>query len=175
MGAVLGFMRELAVTEERPDAITVSEGRLWEMLAGSPPLGECVMIEQSGKSFNDGRDTPPNHRIDDKPAWHVVGYVWFLMLPATFSGRTVLYIEDLVIGTAHRGGGLGEAAMALLAGLAQERGCSEMHWSVVQVNTRAMRFYERLGGQTQQEDGTVRYAMSADGLSRLVERINRRG
>ncbi|MEZ6233195.1 MAG: GNAT family N-acetyltransferase [Phycisphaerales bacterium] len=127
MPLVLEGTRQLAAVEGRPDSVTATPEMLWSLLTGPRPLGECVIIEEDA--------TPPVG----------VGHAWFYLHPSTFSGESWLYLEDICILKAHRSRGLGRLAMAALARVALERGCTGMHWSVVSGNAAAIRFYERLG------------------------------
>lgn len=127
MPLVLEGTRQLALVEGRPDSVTATPEMLWSLLSGPRPLGECVVIEDDS--------TPPVG----------VGHAWFYLHPSTFSAERWLYLEDICILEAHRSRGLGRLAMAALARLALERGCTGMHWSVVSGNAAAIRFYQRLG------------------------------
>ncbi|MCB9841412.1 MAG: GNAT family N-acetyltransferase [Phycisphaeraceae bacterium] len=150
MPFVLEGTRQLAVVEGRPGSVTATPETLWSLLSGSRPLGECVVIEHDS--------TPP---VD-------VGHAWFYFHPSTFSGEKWLYLEDICIHQAHRSRGLGRLAMAALARLALERGCTGMHWSVVSGNDAAMRFYERLGAVP--KTGIESYKLVDGALERLASR-----
>ena len=58
-----------------------------------------------------------------------------------------LYLEDLYVRPAQRGGGIGEAMLRRLAALAVERNYGRFEWSVLDWNEGAIRFYERMGAQ----------------------------
>ncbi|HET9361801.1 MAG TPA: GNAT family N-acetyltransferase, partial [Vicinamibacterales bacterium] len=55
------------------------------------------------------------------------------------------YLEDLFVVPEWRGRGVGRQLLAYLAALAVERRCGRMEWSVLDWNTSAIGFYERLG------------------------------
>jgi len=84
---ILTYVRELAAWEGRPDAATASAHDLRELLFGSHPLAEAVML------LDPAAGTP-------------VGYAWFYLTTATFTGRAILYLEDLYVTPAARGLGL---------------------------------------------------------------------
>ena len=49
-----------------------------------------------------------------------------------------------------RGRGIGQRLLVHLAGLAVERGCGRMEWTVLDWNEPALRFYERMGARVMQ-------------------------
>ena len=57
------------------------------------------------------------------------------------------YIDSLHVLPSRRSLGIGRQLLAALAHVLQDRGCSELSLHVVRGNTRARRFYERLGGE----------------------------
>ncbi|MHC4939822.1 MAG: GNAT family N-acetyltransferase [Planctomycetota bacterium] len=85
-----------------------------------------------------GRDTPGHHFfdiVDDEP----VGSLWV----AEVDGD--LFIYDIMVDEAHRGRGLGTAAMRAAEDLARKRGAAGIGLSVFAHNEGAIRLYERLG------------------------------
>jgi putative NIF3 family GTP cyclohydrolase 1 type 2/ribosomal protein S18 acetylase RimI-like enzyme len=72
-----------------------------------------------------------------------VGVLWFAMDPDTAPGRVFIY--DIFIDEAHRGRGLGSAAMQLLEEDASRLGAEEVALHVFSDNTGAIRLYERRG------------------------------
>jgi GNAT superfamily N-acetyltransferase len=77
----------------------------------------------------------------------VVGYAFFFETYSTFLARPTLYLEDLFVLPAHRGEGTGKALFIHLAREAARRGCGRMEWAVLDWNTPAIAFYQRLGAQ----------------------------
>ena len=51
----------------------------------------------------------------------------------------------------HRGKGAGRALLAALARIAVQQGCGRMEWTVLDWNTPAIRFYERIGATIRRE------------------------
>ncbi|MBX3385734.1 MAG: GNAT family N-acetyltransferase [Phycisphaeraceae bacterium] len=170
MPRVLENLRELAVVEQRPegrDAVCATEEQLWAMLAGPQRMAECVMIELVGAGSGANEGTAAASCGADERA-SIVGHAWLGFVGGTFGGKPWLYVEDLYLDAAHRGGGLGRRVMAMLARLAIDRGCAGLVWSVVTANAGAIRFYERLGAELTTD--SVEYSLSGEALERLAER-----
>ena len=74
-----------------------------------------------------------------------VGFALYFFAYSTFAARPTLYLEDLFVMPAHRGGGAGRALLIALARIAVRKGCGRMEWAVLDWNRSAIRFYRRLG------------------------------
>jgi GNAT superfamily N-acetyltransferase len=61
--------------------------------------------------------------------------------------RPMLYVSDLYVVPAHRGGGLGRALMAAASRLARDAGTEHLVWAVLKQNAAAAAFYRRLGAR----------------------------
>jgi GNAT superfamily N-acetyltransferase len=79
--------------------------------------------------------------VDDKP----VGYATYFFSFTSMMGRRALWLDDLFVDPAFRGKGLGKALMAYVARIAVENRCARLEWIVLDWNTSAMEFYQRLG------------------------------
>ncbi|WP_068071464.1 GNAT family N-acetyltransferase [Novosphingobium lentum] len=75
------------------------------------------------------------------------GFALFFHNFSTFEGKPGIYLEDLYVRPAARGAGLGKALLAHLAALAVARDCARLEWSVLDWNTPAIGFYEKLGAR----------------------------
>ena len=80
-----------------------------------------------------------------------VGFALFFFTYSTFLGRPTLYLEDLFVVPTARGRGAGKALLAALARIAVRRGCGRMEWTVLDWNTPAIGFYERLGARLRKD------------------------
>jgi GNAT superfamily N-acetyltransferase len=58
-----------------------------------------------------------------------------------------VYLEDLFVDPAARGGGVARRLVEALAAEAQERGCARVEWAVLDWNEAAKAFYRRLGAR----------------------------
>ena len=98
----------------------------------------------------------------------VVGVALFYEGLGTFRAKPFLYLEDLVVSDAGRSRGVGEALMAALAREVLERGALRLEWAVLDWNSRAISFYERLGARHPSE--WVKYALEGEALERVARR-----
>ncbi|WP_427928899.1 N-acetyltransferase family protein, partial [Agrobacterium cavarae] len=87
--------------------------------------------------------------------------VWFLSY-STWLSRNGLYLEDLYVTPDARGSGAGKALLKRLAAIAVEKGCGRFEWSVLDWNEPAIRVYQAIGAEAQDE--WVRYRLSGEAL-----------
>ena len=132
---VVGLVHELAEYERAPELCTLTEEQLRSALfEGSPSLfGHIARV---------GED--------------VVGCaLWFLNF-STWRGVHGIYLEDLFVQPAHRGGGIGRALLTELAAECVRRGYARLEWAVLDWNEPAIGFYRSLGAVPQDEWTTFR-------------------
>ncbi len=79
---------------------------------------------------------------------------------ATFSGKKVLYIEDLYIDEAVRGKGYGTQIFDFLRTVAKDKNCSHMEWKCLNWNSPTISFYEKMGGKL--SDGWLVYTLGEE-------------
>lgn len=142
---ILRFVRELAAYEREPDAVAATEPMLADALFGPTPAAEAVIAE-----------------VDGAP----VGFALFFHNFSTWTGKRGLYLEDLYVTPEARGGGVGRALLAYLAGVALDRGCARFEWAVLDWNAPAIGFYRAIGA-IGMEEWTVQ-RLSGDALVRLA-------
>jgi len=80
-----------------------------------------------------------------------IGFALYFFTYSTFLARPTLYLEDLFVIPEARGRGAGKALLAALARVAAKRGCGRMEWAVLDWNTPAIGFYERLGAKLRKD------------------------
>jgi len=122
--SLVALIRELADFEKLSHLVQVTPQSLHPHLFGERPVAEAVVAEVGAR---------------------VVGFALFFTNFSTFLGKPGLYLEDLYVQPAHRGAGIGRALLEHLAALANQRDCGRFEWSVLDWNTDAIRFYERMG------------------------------
>ena len=138
------LIRDLAEYERLADEVRFDEAVLGQKLFGQRPYAEVVIGELNGEAQ---------------------GFALFFHNFSTFEGKPGIYLEDLFVRPAARGSGLGKALLSHLAGLALERDCARLEWSVLDWNEPAIGFYKNLGARLM-DDWTVMRVDGAD-LARL--------
>jgi GNAT superfamily N-acetyltransferase len=143
--AIHRFISELAEYERASHEVVATEEDLRRDLFGErPAIFAHLAVDDGGEA---------------------VGFaLWFLNY-STWRGRHGIYLEDLYVTPAARGGGHGKALLTELAKIAEERGYGRFEWSVLDWNTPAIGFYTSIGARPQDE-WTV-YRMSGDTLREL--------
>jgi GNAT superfamily N-acetyltransferase len=153
LAAVVELVHELAEYEREPQSCTLTEEQLATALFGPAPalFGHVAEVPTGA----DGSGPP-----------EVVGFaLWFVNF-STWRGVHGLYLEDLFVRPAHRGGGLGRALLATLAAVCAERGYARFEWSVLDWNEPSIGFYRSLGAVAMDEWTTFR--LHGDALSALA-------
>ena len=145
VGAMHALMYELAEFEKLTHLFTGTADGLADALFGARPAAEALVAEDAGR---------------------IVGYALFFHNYSTFLSRRGLYLEDLYVQPSQRGTGLGTAMLRALAAIAVERGCARFEWTVLDWNTPAIGFYEKLGATVLPDWRVVR--MTGDALEKLA-------
>ena len=76
-----------------------------------------------------------------------VGYAITFETYSSFLARPTLYLEDLFLLPSHRRLGIGKTILDTLISDATRRGCGRVEWVVLDWNTEAQKFYNRLGAK----------------------------
>lgn len=139
--AILRFITDLAIYEKAEHEVMATVESLEATLFGPDSVTEAAILEKDGK-----------------PAGFAV---WFYSY-STWLARNGLYLEDLYVDPAHRGGGGGKMLLKFLARRAVEKNCGRFEWSVLDWNESAIRVYDQIGGEPQTE--WIRYRLSGDKL-----------
>ncbi|MEU9445908.1 GNAT family N-acetyltransferase [Streptomyces sp. NPDC048304] len=130
--AIHAMIRELAEYEKALEEAKASEEQLAEALFGARPAAFAHMA------------------VDDASGEPVGFALWFLNF-STWRGVHGIYLEDLYVRPAARGGGHGRALLTELARICVERGYGRLEWAVLDWNRPAIGFYEALGARPQDE------------------------
>jgi len=143
---ILDFIRELAEYEKAVEQAVATATNLHEDLFGPKPACESLIGE-----------------IDGSP----LGFALFFHNYSTWIGRKGVYLEDLYVRPAARGKGLGELLLRSVAQIAIDRGCKRMEWNVLDWNTPALDFYQKLGAMSMSE-WTI-HRVSGNALTTLAQ------
>ena len=143
---LLSLIRELATYEKKAEKAVVTEEDLLRDGFGPQPKFRALIAEWEGE-----------------PA----GYASFFYFYSTFQGRPALFLEDLFVLDEFRGKGIGKALLAAVAKLAIEEKCFGLRWEVLDWNTPAIKFYEKLGADFLHERKVVTF--DEEGLRRVAD------
>ncbi len=127
---VLGLIRELAVYERAPEAVTNTLAAMQRDGFGPAPIFSFFVLE------------------DD--AAEIVGLALFYTAYSTWKGR-MLYLEDLVVTEAARRGGFGRLLFDAVVAEARATGAVRLKWQVLDWNEPAIGFYKKLGATIESE------------------------
>jgi GNAT superfamily N-acetyltransferase len=145
---ILDFIKQLAAYEKMVNEVTANIDTLRLSLFGHHKVAEVILAEY--------KELP-------------VAFTLFFHNFSTFLGKPGLYIEDLFVKPEMRGKGIGTTMLCFLARLALDRNCGRMEWWVLDWNSSAIRFYEKIGAQAMDE-WTV-FRVTEDRLTHLAEKI----
>lgn len=141
---MLALVRELAVFERAPDEVTVTLEHMRDAGFGADPVWVGWVAE-----------------VDDLIVGMAVCYERY----STWKGRR-LYLEDIIVTEQARGQRIGGMLFKLCAAHAVEKNYNGMLWQVLDWNTDAIRFYERLGAAMDPQ--WVNGSIEREQLARLV-------
>lgn len=94
-------------------------------------------------------------RVAVRDGGGLVGITVAVLHEGTWTAQPILYLEDLFVDPAARGGGIGRALMADTVATAKRLGCSRLYWHTHGGNAAARRLYDSFVPA----DDFVRYRM----------------
>lgn len=128
--ALMTLIKALADYEQLSHQVTGTAADLAAALFGPRPYAEAALAWVGGQP---------------------VGLVLFFYNFSTFLMKPGLYLEDIFVQPDYRGQGIGKALLVYLGQLALARGCGRLDWNVLDWNTPAIAFYQRMGAEIQPE------------------------
>jgi GNAT superfamily N-acetyltransferase len=130
MDAVHSLVSELAAFEKASDKVTTNAAIYRQDGFGERPFFEAFVAEKE-----DGE---------------IIGMALFFMAYSTWRGK-MLFLDDLVVREQHRNVGIGKLLMEALIMHCKEKQIDLMRWQVLDWNSDAIRFYEKLGAEISKE------------------------
>jgi GNAT superfamily N-acetyltransferase len=124
------FVLGLAEYEHLLHAVEATARDTAEALFGPAPRVFCDIVEADGAP---------------------VGFALWFYTYSTFAGRGGIYLEDLFVLPEVRGRGAGRALLADLARRCVDEGLGRLEWAVLDWNTPAIGFYDKLGSASLDE------------------------
>lgn len=121
---IFKLIQALAEYENLSHQVTGSPEALEKHLFGETPYAEAIIAEWEEKT---------------------VGFALFFPNYSTFLTKPGLYIEDIFVLPNYRLRGIGKAMLTHIAHLAAMRDAGRLEWSVLDWNTPAIGFYQKMG------------------------------
>jgi len=123
---MLALVKELALFEKEPEAVTVTVAEMLDAGFGKDPVWFGWVAE------------------GDAASGKLVGMAVCYTRYSTWRGRTI-YLEDIIVTEAARGGKVGDRLFRECVKHAAANDYNWMRWQVLDWNVDAIRFYERFG------------------------------
>lgn len=118
---LMELVRELAVYEREPEAVTASLQHFEESGFGEQSVWWAIVAETDGI---------------------IVGFALYYIRYSTWKGQR-MYLEDLIVTDEYRGRGIGKKLLDELIEVAKAKGFSGMLWQVLDWNEPAINFYKK--------------------------------
>lgn len=118
---ILDLIKELAIFEKAPDAVTNTVADIESDGFGEHPAFRCLIAEWNGE---------------------VAGISLYYIRYSTWKGR-ILYLEDLIVREKHRGNGIGKSLLERTLQEAEKLGVNGTRWQVLDWNEPAIEFYKK--------------------------------
>jgi GNAT superfamily N-acetyltransferase len=143
---LLDLFGELAEYEHLEHELKATEEQLREALFGQRPAAEALIAERDGEAL---------------------GYALFFPTFSSFLASTGVWLEDLFVRPAERGGGVGKALLAAVAARVRERGGERLEWAALDWNELALGFYRGIGAKTM-NDEWITHRLDGEALASVV-------
>jgi len=118
---LLELVRELAIYERAPEAVTITEQHFEESGFGPNPVWWAFVAETGGR---------------------VEGFALYYIRFSTWKGQR-MYLEDFIVNESLRGQGIGRLLFDRLLAEAREKGYNGLQWQVLDWNEPAINFYRK--------------------------------
>ena len=123
---IAAYLNKLAEFEKLSEYCNVTESVIRDLMSEENGLNALI-------AENDGTTVG------------IMAYYFYKI--ATFSGKRILYIEDVFIDPEYRRCGAGKMMFEKIKEIGAEQGCSRLEWKCLKWNDTAQRFYENIGGK----------------------------
>lgn len=97
----------------------------------------------------------------------LVGILVFYYLPFTYDLTPWAYIKELYVETEQRSLGIGKQLMQALAKECHSQQVTKIRWDVLSSNTKAMKFYQSLGGA--HDKNWMLYSLNKNAINSLAQ------
>ena len=124
---MMELIKELAVYEKAPDAVTVSLDHFIESGFGENPVWWAYVAELSSASGQ---------------GYEIHAFALYYIRYSTWKGQR-MYLEDLIVTEKMRGQGIGKILLNKLMEVAREKKYNGIMWQVLDWNEPAINFYKK--------------------------------
>ena len=145
---ILDLCRQLSVYEKLEFKGTPERYRKYGFTEDK--IFDCLLAENTG-------DVGPPY----------LGIALYYYTFSTFEGKPTLWLEDIFVPEEYRGNGIGTDLLKRLCGIAVEKDCGRVEWTVLDWNEPSRQFYYSLGATSM--DGWTTFRMMPEVFKRLVE------
>jgi GNAT superfamily N-acetyltransferase len=128
MPAVLQLIKQLAEYEKAPQEVTVTVDEL-KHDGFTANLFTCIVAEMDAE---------------------IVGMALYYPRYSTWKGRTI-HLEDFIVQEEHRKKGIGKKLFDAVIVEAQKFGAKRMEWVVLEWNTPALNFYDKINAHYEKD------------------------
>jgi GNAT superfamily N-acetyltransferase len=90
----------------------------------------------------------PMHGLVAERGEELIGVTHYLFQRSTWLLNSQCYLQDLYVGEAERGSGVGRALIAAVVGAAKEAGVVRVYWNTHETNAVARRLYDAVAQRT---------------------------
>jgi GNAT superfamily N-acetyltransferase len=118
---VLGLIKELAIFERQPEAVTNTIEDMIEDGFGTHPIYGLIVAEDGEK---------------------ILGMAIYFTKYSTWKGRGI-YLEDLLVTESERGKGIGKKLFEEVIKVSKEANAKQLAWQVLDWNEPAIKFYNK--------------------------------
>lgn len=127
--AAFELINELARFEQAPQAVSLSIEQFMQDGKGERALYRLLVATVTDEQY---------------PTPSIVGMALFYGMYSTWKGK-IIYLDDLVVTETYRQYGIGQRLIDAVFAYARQENAQQVRWHVLDWNTPAIRFYEKLG------------------------------
>ncbi len=143
--AIAILIREFAEFEKLLAWCEVTDDDLHEAIFGNKSFVQALV------ALSDGR---------------YVGYALFYPVFRSFRGERSMFLEDLYVTPDLRGNGLGFVMLREVAKYAKDEGFARMDWQALKWNAPALKFYQSIGAES--DDENLDFRLRGQAFSQLA-------
>lgn len=142
---MMELIRELAVYEKEPDAVTVGFDHFVASGFGENPVWQAFVASPNPSKGGAKAETDAENIVNTGAENEIIGFALYYIRYSTWKGQR-LYLEDLLVTEKMRGNGIGKLLFDKLIEECKEKKYSGLVWQVLDWNEPAINFYKKYDG-----------------------------